>query len=118
MQNPKSNPQTLTRWILESQRKNAPTASGDLSILLTSIQLSCKFISHMCNKAGIFNLYGTTGKLNESLDNVKKLDILSNETMINSLTFTGKVAVMASEENQHIIRVTLKNRIKGRIHIN
>ncbi|MES1919808.1 hypothetical protein MHBO_001573 [Bonamia ostreae] len=105
MQNPKSNPMTLTRWIIENQRKYAPSASGDLSILLTSIQLACKSISNNCNKAGIFNLYGTTGEMNESNDIVKKLDIVSNDIMINSLKFTGKTAIMASEENENVIHV-------------
>jgi len=109
MQNPESNPMTLLRWIAENQPR---AASGDLSLLLSSIQLACKSISNSCNKAGIFNLYGTTGQLNESQDRVKKLDVFSNQMMINSLKFTNKTAIMASEENESVIHVDEQRRGK------
>eukprot|EP01083_Nonionella_stella_P275717 936597_1 len=101
----KRNPQTLNRWIIESQRKHAPDATGNLSVLITSIEVSCKAISNDCNKAGIYNLYGLTNLENASHDQVKKLDVLSNDTMVNCLQFTGQVAIMASEEEETAIIV-------------
>lgn len=91
------NPITLSRWIL-AQQKTHPEATGDFSILLTSIQLACKVISHACSKAGIFNLYGLDGSTNTTGDAVKKLDVFSNDSFVSSLSYSGRVSVMVSEE--------------------
>jgi len=90
-------PKTLTRWILDSQ---PPDATGDLSIILNSLQLACKIIANAASKAGIYNLYGVAGTENASGDTVKKLDVFSNDVFINCMKFTGRVAIMASEENE------------------
>jgi fructose-1,6-bisphosphatase I len=69
-------------------------------MLLQSIQLACKVIARATAKAGIANLYGVAGNQNTSGDDVKKLDVLANEVFINTLTFSGEVYIMASEENK------------------
>jgi fructose-1,6-bisphosphatase len=48
---------TLSRHVLHSQ-KHHPDASGDLTLLLVSIQVACKFISSQVRRAGLANLYG------------------------------------------------------------
>lgn len=93
-----TNPQTLTRWILQEQQMY-PEAKGDLSILLNSICTACKIISNAASKAGIYDLYGLAGTGNVSGDQVKKLDIYGNDCMINCLSSCGVVSYMASEEN-------------------
>lgn len=95
-------PKTLTRWILENEPRYA---SGDLSLILNSVQLACKIIANAASKAGIFNLYGVAGSENASGDEVKKLDVFSNDVFINCMKFTGRVAVMTSEENESPIFV-------------
>lgn len=45
----------LTRWVLAEQRKH-PSATGDLTQLLVSIQTAVKAISSAVRKAGIANL--------------------------------------------------------------
>lgn len=97
-------PVTLSRFILAEQREFAES-QGDLTILLMSVQLACKVISNACSKAGIFNLYGLDGSTNESGDKVKKLDVFSNDSFIDSLEFSGRVGVMVSEENELAIQV-------------
>lgn len=47
-----------------------------------------------------------TGSTNVQNENVQKLDILSNEIMINLLTASGKTAILVSEENQEAIFVS------------
>ena len=54
-------PVTLTRWILANQPSDA---SGDLTIMLASIQLACKVISTAVRKAGITGMYGLQGTVN------------------------------------------------------
>lgn len=50
------NAMTLTRWVLHQQR-TAPTATGDLTQLLNSIQTAVKAIQSAVRKAGIAKLY-------------------------------------------------------------
>lgn len=47
---------TLTRHVLNEQRRHHD-ASGDLTLLLVSIQLGCKFVASSVRKAGLVNLY-------------------------------------------------------------
>jgi len=96
------NPVTLTRFILCEQELH-PDATGDFTILLSSIQLACKVISNACTKAGIFKMYGLDGKKNTSGDAVKKLDVFANDSFIDSLIFSTRVSIMVSEENDQPI---------------
>lgn len=99
-----SDPLTLTRHILQSQR-DFPTASGDFTIILSSIQLACKYISNAVRKAGIAQIYGLIGSENVQGEAQKKLDVIANEVFINSLKFSSKIAVMASEEEENVFIV-------------
>ena len=56
-----TNCMTLTRFILAEQRKY-PTAVGNLSQLLSSLQSAIKAISAAVRRAGISNLFGAAGK--------------------------------------------------------
>ena len=60
-------PITLTRWLIQEQSK-VKTATGDFTILLSSICTACKFIADKVHKAGISNLYGLAGSGNTSGD--------------------------------------------------
>ena len=48
---------------------------------------------------------GITGSTNVQNESVQKLDILSNEIMINMLKGSGKTAVLVSEEDEQAIFV-------------
>ncbi|KAL4465890.1 hypothetical protein ABPG74_004127 [Tetrahymena malaccensis] len=102
---------TLTRNLVFEQQQ-VKEASGDFTLLLSSIQTACKFISSKVKKAGIAKLYGHHGTENSSGDQVKKLDVLSNEVFVNCLRSSGKVAIMASEEEDKPIEVEIKNQGK------
>jgi fructose-1,6-bisphosphatase len=78
---------------------------GDLTLLLVSIQLGCKFVATSVRKAGLVNLTGLAGATNVQGEDVKKLDELSNNIFINALRSSGKVSVMVSEENEKEILV-------------
>ncbi|RLU17079.1 hypothetical protein DMN91_011148 [Ooceraea biroi] len=95
---------TLTRFVLAEQRK-VPSATGDLTQLLNSIQTAVKAVSSAVRKAGIANMYGIAGNTNVQGEEVKKLDVLSNELFINMLTSSFTTCVLVSEENQNAIEV-------------
>ena len=92
-----TDPITLTRFMLQEQA-SFPEAQGDLTLLLTSIQLACKVITSQVRAAGIASqIYGLAGNQNSSGDDQKKLDVLSNDIFVNSLRFSTKLCIMASE---------------------
>lgn len=94
---------TLTRFVLEEGRKAKGT--GELTQLLNSICTAVKAISSAVRKAGLANLYGIAGSTNVTGDQVKKLDILSNDLVINLLKSSFSTCVLVSEENKNAIIV-------------
>eukprot|EP01114_Cavostelium_apophysatum_P012164 TRINITY_DN2699_c0_g1_i1.p1 TRINITY_DN2699_c0_g1~~TRINITY_DN2699_c0_g1_i1.p1 ORF type:complete len:368 (+),score=79.86 TRINITY_DN2699_c0_g1_i1:90-1106(+) len=96
---------TLTQFILSDQH-NHPEASGQMTILLHSIEIASKFVSSKVRAAGLFRLYGAEGSTNVQGETVKKLDVVANNAFINSLRLSNTVCVMVSEENDEPIYVT------------
>jgi len=99
-----TNCMTMTRFFLTEQRKY-PTAQGDLTQLLASIQSAVKAISAAVRRAGIAKLFGVEGSTNVQGEQVKKLDVLSNELFINMLKSSYTCALLVSEENDTAIEV-------------
>uniref|UniRef100_A0A1I8B5P6 Fructose-1,6-bisphosphatase isozyme 2 n=1 Tax=Meloidogyne hapla TaxID=6305 RepID=A0A1I8B5P6_MELHA len=97
---------TLQRFVLNEQRKY-PEATGDLTNLLTCLLTAVKAISSAVRKAGLAQLYGVAGNVNVQGEEVKKLDVLSNELMINMLKSSYTVCAMVSEEDENMIEVEL-----------
>ena len=67
-------------------------------MLMTSMQMACKGIARAVKKAGIADLYGAADISNASGDDVKKLDVLSNDIMCSALINSMTCAVLVSEE--------------------
>ncbi|KIK57834.1 hypothetical protein GYMLUDRAFT_229007 [Collybiopsis luxurians FD-317 M1] len=103
---------TLTRHVLHDQMRLGAAATGDLTLLLTAIQVTSKFIATNVRKARLINLIGLAGDTNSTGDEQKKLDVLSNDIMVNSLRASGKTAVLVSEELEDAIIIEEKNRGK------
>ncbi|TKA56193.1 hypothetical protein B0A53_01483 [Rhodotorula sp. CCFEE 5036] len=106
---PKAEIITLTSHVLSQQQRH-PIATGDLTLLLTAIQTTCKFIATNVRRASLLNLIGVAGTANVQGEDQKKLDILSNDIMINSLRASGKCAVLVSEENEDPIIIDAGHR--------
>lgn len=94
---------TLTRYMIENT-KQFPDAQ-DLEVLMSSIQVACKTISNLVCRAGINDLTGLQGGINVQGEEQKKLDVISNDVLKNALRFTGKLGVVASEEEDHPVLV-------------
>uniref|UniRef100_A0A0K8VED9 fructose-bisphosphatase n=1 Tax=Bactrocera latifrons TaxID=174628 RepID=A0A0K8VED9_BACLA len=105
-----SNAMTLTRFVLQEQRK-FKHATGDLSQLLNCIQTAIKAIASAVRKAGIAKLHGIAGDINVQGEEVKKLDVLSNELFINMLKSSYTTALLVSEENENAIEVELERQV-------
>ncbi|XP_072289599.1 fructose-1,6-bisphosphatase 1-like [Eucyclogobius newberryi] len=101
---------TVTRFVMEEGRKAKGT--GELTTLLNSICTAVKAISSAVRKAGIAHLFGISGNTNVTGDQVKKLDILSNDLVINMIKSSFTSCVLVSEENEHAIIVEPERRGK------
>ncbi|VDK46994.1 unnamed protein product [Anisakis simplex] len=93
---------TLQRFVLAEQ-KRYPNATGDLTSLLTSLLTAIKAISSATQKAGLAQLYGIAGSTNVQGEEVKKLDVLANQLIINMLKSSYTTCAMVSEENKELI---------------
>ncbi|MBK7105324.1 MAG: class 1 fructose-bisphosphatase [Ignavibacteriae bacterium] len=95
---------TLTRHIYEGEKRH-PGATGELSDLLHELSLAAKVISLEVNKAGLVDIIGFAGHNNIHGEKVKKLDIFAHETLFKAMDHGGHLCVMASEEEEDILRI-------------
>ena len=56
-------------------------------------------ISGYVRRAGLVDVLGAFGRTNVQGEEQQKLDVIANDTMIQSIAYTGRVCVMASEED-------------------
>ncbi|KAF5315798.1 hypothetical protein D9611_004692 [Ephemerocybe angulata] len=103
METPNTNLITLTRHVLSDQIRLGAAATGDLTLLLNAIEVTSKFIATNVRKARLINLVGLAGETNVQGEEQKKLDVLSNDIMVNALRASGKTAVLVSEELEEAI---------------
>ena len=88
---------TLTQFIIEEQRQ-VPGATGDFTSLLNDTLTACKKIACAVNRGGLIGILGSADTENVQGETQKKLDIISNDVMVDALEWTGHLAGMASEE--------------------
>lgn len=77
-----------------------------------AIETTSKFIATNVRKARLINLIGLAGETNVQGEEQKKLDVLSNDIMVNALRASGRTAVLVSEELDEAIIV--EDRYKGK----
>ena len=107
-----TNKVSLTQFIIEQQR-GLPDASGTFSMLLSNIVTACKEISHLVNRGNLVGVLGSAESENVQGEVQKKLDVITNDIMVNALNWTGHLAGMASEEVDDIIDIP-ENYPKGK----
>lgn len=95
---------TIERYILEQQR-DFPEATGMLTNLLYDLALSAKMIANSTTRAGLADILGETGEENSHGEQVQKLDEYAERTIYRLNDHTGRLAVMASEEEADIIPI-------------
>jgi fructose-1,6-bisphosphatase I len=91
---------TITQFIIEEQRRIG--ATGDFTSLLNDIFTACKTISNAVNKGALVGVTGSAGSENVQGETQKKLDIVTNEIMIQANEWGGHLAGMASEEMEDV----------------
>lgn len=99
---------SLTRYLIEEQR--AGRINADLRLLIEVVARACKTISIAVGKGALGGVLGDAGTPGVASMNVqgeaqKKLDVLSNEILLEANAWGGHLAGLASEEmdNSHPI---------------
>ncbi|MGB8634781.1 MAG: class 1 fructose-bisphosphatase [Rhodanobacteraceae bacterium] len=90
---------TLTQFLVEERR--AGHGSTDLTQLLEVVARACKRISVATGKGALGGILGDAGTGNIQGEAQKKLDVLSNEILLNANAWGGHLAACASEEMEH-----------------
>jgi fructose-1,6-bisphosphatase I len=95
---------TIERHILHEQEA-FPDASGTLTQLLYDIALAGKVIASRTTRAGLVDILGEVGHENIQGEDVQKLDVYAQDVIYQLNDHTGRLAVMASEEEKDIIPI-------------
>jgi fructose-1,6-bisphosphatase I len=86
----------LTRFLIERQREGRINA--DLRLLIETIARACKAIGFQVNKGALAGAQGSAGTTNVQAEEQKKLDVISNEILLEANEWGGNLAALASEE--------------------
>src|SRR5579883_3117653 len=95
---------TVERHFLERKGRD-PHATTEFSWLLSGITLACKIIASQISRAGLLEIVGETGEKNVQGEEVQKLDVIANQTLVRCLGYRGNVGLLVSEEDEepHVI---------------
>jgi len=95
---------SLTQYLVEEQRlyNNIP---AELRLLIEVVARSCKTISHAVSKGALGEVLGSAGSENVQGEVQKKLDVISNEMLLEANEWGGHLAAMASEEMEEIFPI-------------
>jgi fructose-1,6-bisphosphatase I len=95
---------TLTQFLVGRQQSNLINA--DLRLLLETIARACKAISTRVNKGALADGPGGLATSNVHGEVQKKLDVLSNEILLEANVWGGNLAAFASEEEEKPVPIT------------
>src|SRR5262245_65260653 len=88
---------TLSQFLVARQ-KDKNLINADLRLLLETIARACKAISTRVNKGALADGLGSAEETNVQGEVQKKLDVLSNEILLEANEWGGNLAALASEE--------------------
>ena len=86
----------LTRFLIERQR--AGRINADLRLLIETCARACKAIGFQVDKGALAGVGAPLGTQNVQAEEQKKLDVVSNEILLEANEWGGNLAALASEE--------------------
>lgn len=92
-----TNVTTLTEFILKEERR-FKGATGSFTLLMTHIENAAKIIASHITRSGLVDILGRTGEINVQNEEVQKLDVYSNQLLVDTLIGSGQTYAVASEE--------------------
>ncbi len=94
----------LTHYLVEQQRQHG-VVTADVRLLLETVARACKAISHAVSKGALGGVLGSLESENVQGEVQKKLDVISNEILLEANEWGGNLAAMASEEMDTLHRI-------------
>lgn len=94
----------LTQYLVEQQRLKG-AVSAEVRLLIETVARACKAISHAVGKGALGGVLGSLESENVQGEVQKKLDVMSNEILLEANEWGGHLAAMASEEMETIHRI-------------
>jgi len=88
---------SLSRFLIEQQRDHG-RINADLRLLIEVVARACKRISIAVGKGALGGVLGSAGTENVQGETQKKLDVVSNEILLEANEWGGHLAALASEE--------------------
>ena len=95
---------SLTQYLVEEQRQHN-TIPAELRLLIEVVARACKTISHSVGKGALGDVLGALESENVQGEVQKKLDVISNEILLEANEWGGHLAAMASEEMESIHQI-------------
>ena len=92
---------SLTQHLVEEQRLHN-TIPAELRLLIEVGARACKRISYEVSKGALGDILGSADPENIQGEVQKKLDVISNEILLEANEWGGHLAAMASEEMESI----------------
>ena len=92
---------SLTQYLVEKQRTDK-ALPAELRLLIEIVSRACKTISHSVSKGALGGVLGSLDQENVQGEVQKKLDVISNEVLLEANEWGGHLAAMASEEMETI----------------
>ncbi|GGY13895.1 class 1 fructose-bisphosphatase [Massilia dura] len=92
---------SLTQYLVEEQREHN-TIPAELRLLIEVVSRACKTIAHSVGKGALGDVLGALETENVQGEVQKKLDVISNEILLEANEWGGHLAAMASEEMESI----------------
>ncbi|MTW14511.1 class 1 fructose-bisphosphatase [Pseudoduganella eburnea] len=92
---------SLTQYLVEEQRQHH-SIPAELRLLIEVVGRACKTISHSVGKGALGEVLGALESENVQGEVQKKLDVISNEILLEANEWGGHLAAMASEEMEDI----------------
>jgi fructose-1,6-bisphosphatase I len=93
---------TLEQFIIEQEHR-FPHSTGAFSRLLRDIGLAAKIVNRDMRKAGLIDIYGSTGKTNVQGEVQQKMDALAHREFVLALRRGGECCLIGSEEHAEAI---------------
>ena len=95
---------TLAHYLRE-QQTSLPTLDAALVRLIEQVAHACVGIAHALGQGALADLLGSAGQDNVQGEAQKKLDVLSNDLLIEAHLWGGHLAAMASEEMEDLYQL-------------
>lgn len=97
---------TLEQYIIDQQDR-LPQSTGAFSRLLRDLSVAAKIVNRDIRRAGLLNIFGTTGEVNIQGEVQQKLDLLAHKEFVRALRRGGECCLIGSEEHAEAIPINV-----------